>query len=31
VLNLTLPLTKLHLFDAESGVSLTSELETVAA
>jgi multiple sugar transport system ATP-binding protein len=31
MLNMTLPLSKLHLFDAESGVSLTSELEPVAA
>ena len=31
VLNLILPLSKLHLFDAESGVSLTSEREPVAA
>src|SRR5438445_622510 len=31
VLTLNLPLTKLHLFDAESGVSLTSEREPVAA
>jgi multiple sugar transport system ATP-binding protein len=31
ILNLILPLSKLHLFDAESGLSLTSELETVAA
>ena len=31
VLNLILPLSKLHLFDAESGLSLTSELETAAA
>jgi multiple sugar transport system ATP-binding protein len=31
VLNLILPLSKLHLFDAESGASLTSERETVAA
>jgi multiple sugar transport system ATP-binding protein len=31
VLSLTLPLSKLHLFDAESGVSLTSERESVAA
>ena len=31
VLNLILPLSKLHLFDAESGLSLTSDRETVAA
>jgi multiple sugar transport system ATP-binding protein len=31
VLNLILPLTKLHLFDAETGVSLTSDREEVAA
>jgi multiple sugar transport system ATP-binding protein len=31
MLTLNLPLTKLHLFDAESGLSLTSERETVAA
>jgi multiple sugar transport system ATP-binding protein len=31
VLNLILPLSKLHLFDAESGLSLTSEREPVAA
>jgi multiple sugar transport system ATP-binding protein len=31
VLNLILPLSKLHLFDAESGASLTSEREEVAA
>ena len=31
VLNLILSLSKLHLFDAESGVSLTSEREPVAA
>jgi len=31
VLNLILPLTKLHLFDAETGASLTSEREEVAA
>jgi multiple sugar transport system ATP-binding protein len=31
VLNLILPLSKLHLFDAESGASLTSEREPVAA
>jgi multiple sugar transport system ATP-binding protein len=31
VLKLNLPLSKLHLFDAESGISLTSEREPVAA
>ena len=31
ILNLILPLSKLHLFDAESGLSLTSERETAAA
>jgi multiple sugar transport system ATP-binding protein len=31
ILNLILPLSKLHLFDAESGISLTSEREPVAA
>ena len=31
VLKLILPLSKLHLFDAESGLSLTSEREEVAA
>jgi multiple sugar transport system ATP-binding protein len=31
MLNLILPLTKLHLFDAESGISLTSDREPVAA
>ncbi|HEX3428240.1 MAG TPA: hypothetical protein VHS36_05485, partial [Candidatus Limnocylindrales bacterium] len=31
MLNLILPLSKLHLFDAETGVSLTSEREPVAA
>jgi multiple sugar transport system ATP-binding protein len=31
VLNLILPLSKLHLFDAETGVSLTSDREAVAA
>ncbi len=31
ILQLLLPYTKLHLFDAESGLSLTSERETVAA
>ncbi len=31
VLDLILPLSKLHLFDAESGASLTSEREPVAA
>ena len=31
MLNLILPLSKLHLFDAESGLSLTSEREPVAA
>jgi len=31
ILKLNLPLSKLHLFDAESGLSLTSERETVGA
>jgi multiple sugar transport system ATP-binding protein len=31
VLSLILPLSKLHLFDAETGLSLTSDRETVAA
>jgi len=31
MLTLNLPLSKLHLFDAESGLSLTSEREPVAA
>ena len=31
VLNLQLPLSKLHLFDAESGKSLASTREAVAA